>query len=371
VLRLLVRRTENEWDDWLLVGAAGPVRLALSVVAFRLLAFLLALPAASEAFVEIVCQALAVVSVTWLLLRCIDVLARVVHAGMAKDNAGAADTLIPMGRRFTKLIVLAVALISLIHNLGFNAAGLLTGLGVGGLAVALAAQKTLENLFGGISVIADKPVEVGQFCKVGEHLGTVEEIGLRSTQLRTLDRTVVTIPNAEFSTVRIENYARRDKMRLFTVLQVGYDTTPDQMRWLLAELRKLLFSHPRTLSDQCRVRFVNFGAHSLDIEVFVYVDTKEWVEFLKVREDIFLRVIDVVAASGAYFAYPSQTLYLGRDGGRDREKSAEAEAAVKRWREACSLPFPDFSADALAGFEGTLDYPPEGSETPREPAASA
>ena len=371
VVRIFVRRTSNEWDDWLLDGAGGPVRLVLSVVAFWLLSFLLALPVQAESFVAVVSKALSVVGVTWLLLRAIDVLARIVHDGMAGHNASAADTLVPMGRRFTKLAVIVVAGISLIHNLGFNAAGLLTGLGVGGLAVALAAQKTLENLFGGISVIADKPVEVGQFCKVGDHIGTVESIGLRSTRVRTLDRTVVTIPNAEFSTVRIENFAKRDRLRLHSILQVGYDTTPDQMRWLLAELRKLLHAHPKTLDDPCRVRFMNFGAHSLDLEVFVYIDTKDFNEFLKIKEDIFLRIIDVVEASGAYFAYPSQTLYMARDSGRDLEKSAAAEEAVKAWRADKKLPFPDFSSDTVKGFEGTLDYPPEGSETPNEPAAAS
>jgi MscS family membrane protein len=361
VLRPFAKRTRAQWDDWLLEGSAGPVRLGLSLGAFWMLSHVLALGVAVQGFVDSICEALAVLAVTWLVLRAVDVLARVLHGRLAARDPSAADTLVPMGRRITKVFLCALAAISMVHNLGFNAAGLLTGLGVGGLAFALAAQKTLENLFGGISVIADKPVEVGQFCRVGEHVGTVEEIGLRSTRLRTLDRTLVTIPNAEFATVRIENYAERDMIRIHTLLQLGYDTSPDQMRWVLVELKKLLVSHPRIVRDPARVRFVAFNAYSLDLEVFAYVDTMDYNEFLAVREDVYLRIIDVIAASGAYFAYPSQTLYLGRDSGRDGERTEEAEKAVRAWREGAKLPLPDLPEERAEELAGTLAYPPEGS----------
>jgi MscS family membrane protein len=219
----------------------------------------------------------------------------------------------------------------------------------------------VENFFGGVVVIADRPVVVGDVCRTGEHFGTVEDIGLRSTRLRTLDRTLVTIPNAEFSTVRIENFGSRDRMRLYTVLQFGYDTSPDQMRYLLVELRKMLYAHPMTLPDPCRIRFVNFGAHSLDLEVFVYIQTQDWNAFLAAREDIFLRIMDIVKTSGAYFAYPSQTLYMAKDQGRDPEATAEAEAAVQGWREGKGIPFPEFPAELIAELDDTLEYPPPGS----------
>jgi MscS family membrane protein len=270
-------------------------------------------------------------------------------------------SLVPMGRRITKAFLLVLAALSLLQNLGFNVASLLAGLGIGGLAIALAAQKTLENVFGGFVVIADRPVGIGDFCRVGEHMGTVEDIGMRSSRIRTLDRTIVTIPNAEFSTARIENYAVRDRMRLALTLQVGYDTSPDQMRYLLVELRRMLYAHPKTLADPCRVRFVNFGAHSLDIEIFVFIDTRDFNEFTGVREDIFLRIMDIVDAGGAYFAYPSQTLYLGRDAGRNMENAERAEAQVKAWRDANDMPIPEFPSELVAEIDDTLEYPPEGS----------
>jgi MscS family membrane protein len=237
---------------------------------------------------------------------------------------------------------------------------LIAGLGVGGLAIALAAQKTVENFFGGVVVIADRPVKVGDFCRVGEHIGTVEDIGLRSTRIRTLDRTLLTISNAEFSTSRIENYGKRDKIFLHPTLQFGYDTSPDQMRYLLVEIRKMLYSHPRVLADPCRVRFINFGAYSLDMEIFAYVETKDWSDFLAVREDLFLRIMDIVEASGSYFAYPSQTLYLARDPGRNLDHTKEAEKIVGGWRERNEILLPNFPPEKITEIDDSLEYPPAG-----------
>jgi MscS family membrane protein len=192
-------------------------------------------------------------------------------------------------------------------------------------------------------------------------VGTVEEIGIRSTRVRTLDRTLVTIPNSEFSEMELENYGARDQIRLYSIIGLRYETKPDQLRHVLAGLRKLLVAHPRISESPARVRFVGFGAYSLDLEIFAYVLTNDWNEFLSIREDIFLRMIKIVRDSGTGFAFPSQTLYLGRDGGLDPEGTREAEAHVSAWREAGELPFPDFDEQTIARIDGTLDYPPHGS----------
>jgi MscS family membrane protein len=238
------------------------------------------------------------------------------------------------------------------------------GLGVGGIAVALAAQKTVENLFGGLTLIADQPVKVGDFCRFGEQVGTVERIGLRSTRVRTLDRTVVSIPNAEFANLKLENFADRDRIWLKVNLGLRYETTPDQLRHVLVHLRELLHAHPRIDPDPARVRFVGFGANSLDLEVYAYVRTRDYDEFLAVREDLYLRMMDVVAASGTAFAFPSQTVYRG-DQGLDAERAGRAEAEIQRWREEGTLPLPEFPADRVAGLRDSLDYPPKGSAQAR------
>ncbi|MDH3685694.1 MAG: mechanosensitive ion channel family protein, partial [Myxococcales bacterium] len=227
------------------------------------------------------------------------------------------------------------------------------------------AQKSLENLFGGISLFADRPVRVGDFFRYGDQVGTVEEIGLRSTRVRTLDRTVVAIPNAEFSNLRLENFARRDRLRLYTMIGVRYETTPEQLRYLLARLRQILIAYPRVTDDPARVRFVGFGAYSLDLEVFAYVDTDEWSEFLGIREDLYLRFIDAVTESGTGFAFPSTTTYVGRDTGLDEQEVRRAEARVAEWREKGELPFPGFSESFRQEEENTLSWPPPGSPDAR------
>ncbi|MDE0346456.1 MAG: mechanosensitive ion channel family protein [Boseongicola sp.] len=361
VLRSLADRSTTAWNRSLLDRVIAPTRLAATVAVFYGGAFTLQLPAHAAAVLSVVCKVLIFVSVAWLLSRLVDLASGYVESRLAASKNTATATLVPLGRRAAKAFIGILAVLSVLQNLGFNIGGLLAGLGIGGLAVALAAQKTLENLFGGFVLVADRPVRIGEFCRAGDHLGTVEDIGIRSTRIRTLDRTLVTVPNAELSTIRIENYGVRDMLRLHTVLQVGYDTSPDQMRYLLVELRRMLYAHPKTLPEPCRVRFVNFGAHSLDIELFVFIASTDWNEFTGIREDIYLRIIDIVAESGACFAYPSQTLYLGRDPGRDVERTASTEATVGQWRAAGSLPLPEFPDNMIAEIAGTLEYPAPGS----------
>jgi MscS family membrane protein len=161
--------------------------------------------------------------------------------------------------------------------------------------------------------------------------------------------------------MELENFARRDRMRLWTMLGVRYETTPDQLRFLLARLRQLLLGHPRVTDDPARVRLVGFGAYSLDIEVFAYVDTSDWDEFLAIREDIYLRLIDAVKEAGTGFAFPSSTTYVGRDEGLDEEEARRAEERVAAWREKGELPFPNFPDEARRRVWNSLDWPPQGS----------
>jgi MscS family membrane protein len=190
-------------------------------------------------------------------------------------------------------------------------ASLIAGLGIGGLALALAAQKTVENLFGSVSVSVDQPCRVGDFVRVeGGLLGTVENIGLRSTRIRTLDRTIVTIPNGKFADARIETFAARDKVRLFTVVQLEYRTTAEQMRSVLAGFEQVLSRHPKIEPNSVVVRFAALGASSLDVEVVGIFLTSDWNEFTRIRQELFLELMEVVERAGTGFAFPTQTLHL-------------------------------------------------------------
>jgi MscS family membrane protein len=201
---------------------------------------------------------------------------------------------VPLGRRSLKVFVAVIAVIAALQNFGFNVTGLLAGLGVGGLAVALAAQKTVENLFGSVSLVADQPVRVGDVCRFGDTVGTVEDIGLRSTRIRTIDRTLVTVPNAQFSTLALENLSRRDRMPVRATVTLPQGTSAERVREVLAALREMIVAQPKVDPDSARVRFVRMGGEHLEVELFAYVRTSRWEEFVDIREQIFLHALEVV-----------------------------------------------------------------------------
>lgn len=245
--------------------------------------------------------------------------------------------------------------------IGLPIMSILAGFGIGGIAVALAIRPTLENLIGGVILYIDRPVSVGDFCSFGTQMGTVEEIGVRSTKLRAIDRTLIFVPNAQFADMQIVNWAECDEMLIRTTIGLRHETSPDQLRYVLAELRRMLHAHPRVNPDTVRVRFAGFGEGDLQVEIRVYVMTREWNDFFAVREDIYLRIFELVEASGTDLAFPSRTLYLGRDGGLDPARGKASEEAVAAWRQSGNLPFPRLTPDEIARLRGTLDYPAKGS----------
>jgi MscS family membrane protein len=365
ILTPLARRTTTLVDDSLLASLVGPLRLAIGVFLFVIGSALLDLSIPARQFFGDVEKVLTIVIVAWVVLRSIDVFGHLATQHLGRLGRTAAITFVPLGRKATKVAVVGLAVLAALQNVGFNVTGILAGLGIGGLAVALAAQKTIENLFGGISLILDQPVRVGDFCRFGDKIGTIEDVGLRSTRVRTLDRTVVSIPNGQFSTLTLENFTQRDRIWLHATLGLRYETSPDQLRYVLVEVRKMLYAHPKVDRDPSRIRFVGLGAYSLDLEIFAYAKTSDYDEFLAVQEDIYLRILDIVAASGTGFAFPSQTTYVARVGGLDQEKGHAAESRVRQWRDTGSLYLPEFPREVVSALDGTLDYPPRGAAMTR------
>lgn len=247
------------------------------------------------------------------------------------------------------------------QELGLPLYSVVAGLGIGGLAVALAIRPTLENLIGGIMLYVDQPVRIGDFCSFGDKTGTVETIGVRTTKIRALDRTLITVPNAALADMQLINWAKCDRMLISATIGLRYETGNDQLRHVLVKFREMLHAHPKIDSDTVRVRFAGFGQSSLDIGVRIYALTQDFNEFYAIREDVLLRMSDIVKKSGSSFAFPSQTLYMGRDDGLDGELGETAAKEVESWRKAGKLPFPRLAADRIEQLKGTLDYPPRGS----------
>ncbi len=311
--------------------------------------------------IQVGAAAVETLAAAWMAWRLAPVVAEAIIASPKIATESIDAHLIRVGARLLGIAGSMALLAVGANRLGVPVYGIVAGLGVGGLAIALAAQPTIENLLGGLSLFADKPVRVGDFCKYGDGLGIVEAIGLRSTRIRGIDRTLTTIPNAVLAKMPIVNFTRRDQMLIQTVIGLRYETTPEQLRYVLVKLREMLLGHPRVNPDPARARFVGFGDSSLNIEVYAYVTTRDWAEFLGIREDILLRVMEIVEQGGASIAFPSQTLYLGRDPGADETKTRAAEADVRAWREQGSLPFPNFSPEQAGQIRGSIVYPPAGT----------
>jgi MscS family membrane protein len=238
----------------------------------------------------------------------------------------------PLKKQFVR-VVLRIATIVIVtaiglnaaHRLGVPVAGLIAGLGVGGLAIALAAQSTLENFISGVILYADQPVRVGDFCGYGGRRGTVEDVGLRSVKIRTLDRTVVTVPNADFAKLQLENLSERDRILLREELGLRYETTREQLARLLAELRRMLADHPQIADEPLRVRFIGFGTYFIRIEIVAYALTNVWTEFLAIREGVLLEVMKILERSGTRLALPTEVHYSARDVAPSETRGAPPE----------------------------------------------
>jgi len=214
------------------------------------------------------------------------------------------------------LAVLVAALAGL-YYFGVNPNATLAGLGLGGIAVALAAQKTLENVIGGASIIFDGAVRVGDLLKVGDTLGTVEDIGLRSTRLRTFDRTVFTIPNGQIANISLENLSMRDSFWFHHILNLRYETTAAQMRSVLEGIAGLLEKYPLAKHFPVPVRFLRLGAYSLDVEIFAHITARNWGHFLELQGQLLLQIMEVIETTGARLAIPAQISYLAVSSGSD------------------------------------------------------
>jgi len=308
------------------------VLLAMPVVEYVANAQLVLVESVGSA-VEIATTAITFLAYAWLAWRLASVIAEAVVASPLY-SADSLDSHIARGGIRLLGIASAAALLAFgADRVGMPLYGIIAGLGVGGLAVALAAQPTIENLIAGISLVADKAIRFGDYVKYGDNAGTVERVGIRSTRIRGDDRALTNVPNAVLAKMPIVSNTRRDQMLIQTVLGLHCDTTPEQLRYVLESLRQLLNAHPRVDPHSARAHLVKFGDSSLDVEVFAYVKTTKYVEFLRIREEILLRVMDIIEQAGTAMAFPSQTLYLGRDRGIDSTKAKAAEASFRGWRD--------------------------------------
>lgn len=301
-----VERSRVSIDAKILHSFSGPFQLVLPVAMFRAAIPALGLSALLRLGLQRLSAFLLIAGVAWLCATIVDVSHFALRTVMARRNSTFPRASLSLASRILKLTILVLAFTAMLSDWGYNTSTILAGLGVGGIAIALAAQKTIENLFGGVAVISDRPVKVGDFCKFGSGSGTIEDIGLRSTRIRTVDRTLVTVPNGAFSAMTLENFSRMDKTSFHMTLNLRRDTTPEQVKTVLDSVHRTLTTDPKIEAGVVPVRFVGIGSYSLDLEIFVYVLTTNGDEFLKIQQELLLTILEEVAASGAALALPTQ-----------------------------------------------------------------
>jgi MscS family membrane protein len=306
----ITRFTTTDGPAW--GKTVGPLRTLLALAIFRIGQPALSLPVLVLPVVSAAQQILLVIALTWMVLRFVEVMS--LHARHRAIGRGDSPTLVDLIQRAARILVVTLSTLLLFEAIGVHPTTLIAAVGVGSIGIALAAQRTVENLFGGLVVIGDQPVRVGDFCRIGERQGTVERIGLWSTRIRTLERSVVSVPNAQFFTLHVDNLQRRDRLLFEATLRLSYETTPDQLRTVLAGIREALSAHPLVDPDPARVRLVGFGSAALQVQVFAYLRTTDYDSFVAAREEMCLGFMDIVAAAGTAFALPTQIIHVAGDG---------------------------------------------------------
>jgi len=362
------RRGQVEIANWRSVSA--PAWMLTGTLAHQVFVRYLGIALLPRHYYFQVTSIALIISATWILWRVVRwSLRRVRNRALARGHVGTGSLML-LGERILKAVIFGVGVLAVLGNLGFNMSTALAGLGIGGLAIGFGAQKTIENLFGGVSVLGDEVFLVGDVCRFGDRTGVVEDIGLRSTRIRTEERTLLAIPNGTVATINLENLSRRDKILFKTTLGLRAESKPDHVRFVLAEIRRLLYSHPKVETKTVRVRLTDIAGPSLSVELMSYILTRDFNEFAAIREDLLLRIMDVMEDSGGRLALPAQTLYLSRDSGVEQEKADRALKKIAELREGKQLPFPDFHEEDISSFKGSIEYPQPESAVRKQPGSS-
>ncbi len=301
-------------------SVSGPAWLLVGTLIHRILAAYLGMPLLHRHYYTQVTAVAVIIGANWILWRVIRwFLRRLRNQALARGHGGTGSLML-LGERLVKAFIFVMAVFFILSVLGFNLTTALAGVGIGTLAIGFGAQQTIANLFGGVSVLGDEVIRVGDVCKFGDRTGTVEDIGLRSTRVRTEERTLLAIPNGTVATINVENLSQRDKILFKTVLGLHLDTSSDRLRSVLSEIRRVLGSNPKIENSTFRVRLTELASSALNVELLCYVLTRDFDEFAEVREAALLQIMNLVEDSGASLASNSQTLYLSPDLGSDKDR---------------------------------------------------
>jgi MscS family membrane protein len=301
-------RTNPDLPDPLVLRR--PVRLLILVLVIRWMLSRYALPLLQRQFWSTIAAVITIAAIVWLFILLNGWFEWLIRRRLTRQNHTGAYSILRLGRRVLDILAIIIGVLIGLYHFGLNPTAALAGLGVGGIAVALAAQKTLENLIGGTSVILDRVVRVGDRVKIGDATGTVEDVGLRSTRVRTLDRTIVSVPNGQVANLNLENISMRDKFLFNQTLNLHKETTGAQMREFVDGVTNLLARHPAVERDSFRASFLRLSAFSLDVEIFAYFFAAGWNHFLEIQAELLLQIMDLLQSTEIHMAVQPQAVSL-------------------------------------------------------------
>lgn len=346
-IRKITTATQTSWDDRLVYEVEKPISF-LFMMGFYWLTFTnLQLSVTVNYYLALALEVAVSASFIWLLYNLVNVLSGYLAELTSKTESQLDDQLVPLIRKTLKVFVVILGIIFILQNNGVNVTSLLAGLGLGGLAFALAARDTLANFFGSITIFMDKPFLVGDLIKTSNAEGVVEEIGFRSTRLRTLYNSVVSVPNSNLAVTEIDNLGLREFRRLKMTLNLTYSTTPQQMEAFVEGIKAIIKANEHIRQDFYEVHFNEYGAHSLDVLVYIFFDVPGWSEELQQRHNFLLEIYRLADEVGVEFAYPTQTLHIDslyseepRKAGKERTEE-ELAGAVYAFSPGGELSNPD------------------------------
>lgn len=339
-------KTEHDTGE-LIRRVARPAGLAGGATLVYLLLPILQMPVTPTQVLQIAAKAFALVSAIWAIYRVVDLASEYFERKAGRTTTKFDDLLVPLVRKAVKIFVVAFGLVFIAESFDLPITSLVAGLGIGGLAFAFAAKDTIENLFGSVAVILDRPFNVGDWIQVGETEGIVEDLGFRSTRIRTFHNSLVTVPNATLVRATVDNYGRRMYRRYRAVFNLTYDTDPNLVEAYCEGLREIVRSHPHTRKDVYEVHLNNLGAHSIDVLVYIFFRVPDWSTELRERHRFILDALRLAKKLGVEYAFPTQTLHLQRDEESDHRSQDVARSPEEEMRERGRAE----AASVLAGSE--------------------
>ena len=316
-LRRLAGKTRTPLDDIFLESLGQPLGAVAVLVGIWIAVAVFRLPTEPidvQRLVHAAMESAVVIVAIWFGVRIVEGFGRHWKEVAGQTETRLDDQLVPIATKSAKVFLWIIGGVIVVQNMGYSVASLLAAFGLGGAAIAFAAKDTLSNFFGAIVIFVDRPFHVGDWIEVGDYEGTVEEVSLRVTRIRTFPNSLITIPNAIFTTSVVDNWSRMKKRRIKLNIGVTYDTPREKLEEAVNTIRGILEADEHIHQDFFMVYFTDFGAYSLDILVYCFTVTTNWSEHMRVRQEVLLKIMDAVQGLGLDFAFPTQTLHLRGNG---------------------------------------------------------